>query len=297
MQIIQNNNILLPSPVVNIVLKNGETLIACLFVKVGELTDSATEEETDISGFSFENLSSLLPENKPVHTIGFPEQMCKVFSSVTLGAEVPGLYCLMSAVKFTKNDPTNKAIFDMKGPQLWSFEFTGPQLRYTRVKNLNPHTAIARDRGDSYFLREHVNSTMTLLSPFEDSTLDECTLFINTNTSFLNTPNVVIEPWVKPTFQYIPVPKIIMDSAEVKEDTYVTGSIQIQDYDGNIHPLQQGEVFLEATAGYLTKSRYLVGSDVKFKIGALGLEPGNVVRVKAGWRNYYGLSEAVITVI
>lgn len=295
MQIIQNIDTV-PSPVANFIVKSGNTLITCLFVKVAEAQDNIQDLETDISGFSFENLDALLPENKAVNTDGFPEPMRRVYHSDTLGlTSGPGYYCLMTALKFTKGDPTNKSVFDMKGPQLWAFEFKGPQIQYSRASNMNPYTAVARERGASYFLKERISSSMTLVSPFENSTLDECILVVNGACSFINVPNAVVEPWSKSFFKYLPVPTIVIANS-MSADSVLSGTIEIRDYDGNLHPTQNGEVFLETTAGQLSKTRYVMGQDTMFKIRSTDLVAGDTIRIKAGWRNYSGMHEAIIQI-
>lgn len=57
------------------------------------------------------------------------------------------------------------------------------------------------------------------------------------------------------------------------------------------------QVYLEQTAGYLPKRR-LVPQDgkVQFKVTALGMEVGDTIRVKAGFRHYSGLAEHTLQV-
>jgi hypothetical protein len=58
------------------------------------------------------------------------------------------------------------------------------------------------------------------------------------------------------------------------------------------------EVFLEPVVGVLPKSRIkLVDGVGSFRVSSLGLEAGDTIRVKAGWRYAPGLGEVLISII
>lgn len=57
-------------------------------------------------------------------------------------------------------------------------------------------------------------------------------------------------------------------------------------------------VEVEATAGYLAhRVVELRNGTATFTISALGLSPGEQIKLKAGWRNYPGAVEKIITVV
>lgn len=56
--------------------------------------------------------------------------------------------------------------------------------------------------------------------------------------------------------------------------------------------------WLEATAGYLPKRRVAIaGGTAAFRLAALGLEAGDRIKLKAGWRFHSGLAEKEIAIV
>lgn len=55
---------------------------------------------------------------------------------------------------------------------------------------------------------------------------------------------------------------------------------------------------VEASAGYLAhRAIQTYGGKASFSLSALGLAPGDQIKLKAGWRNYPGAAEKIITVV
>lgn len=72
----------------------------------------------------------------------------------------------------------------------------------------------------------------------------------------------------------------------------------------SITPVRWGEVVqkplqveLETINGYLPKTRLNTTGTSSFKVHALGLEPGDTIKVKAGFRFYPGIGEHIIKVV
>lgn len=56
-------------------------------------------------------------------------------------------------------------------------------------------------------------------------------------------------------------------------------------------------LYLESNAGYLTHRQVYTKDGVgHFSLIALGLEPGDKIKLKVGWRNYSGADEKIIAV-
>lgn len=288
------NSVSIQDTIVNVVFIKNQTVISCIFQRSASENDNVAEHNSDFSSFNFENLNSMTKENESKMITDIPEDMKKMFLHTQLGCGLPGYYYCSGIIKFTKGNPTNKSIFDMKGPQQWFFEFSNG--KYTRVYNLFPYTSISRDIGNSYTFKERCISTMIIQSPLQNSSLEDCIFLLNCETSFPENKDVKIVPWERSLKSYIPIPKIKMESLTVDSNELVRGTIEVVDAAGEPVNAEDSEVFLEVTAGNLNKTRFIVGKDISFKIRATDLGTDDHIRVKAGWRNYEGLSEAIITV-
>lgn len=57
-------------------------------------------------------------------------------------------------------------------------------------------------------------------------------------------------------------------------------------------------LYLESDGGYLPKRQLVAASGAaSFNLSALGLSPGEQIKLKAGWRNYPGAAEKIIAVV
>lgn len=84
--------------------------------------------------------------------------------------------------------------------------------------------------------------------------------------------------------------------ATVGQNDYATLSIALQR--GGAAIAYSGEVVVEPVAGYAPKRRVsIVNGTGTFKVGALGLDVGDEVRVKVGTRTVTGLADASIPVV
>jgi len=90
----------------------------------------------------------------------------------------------------------------------------------------------------------------------------------------------------------------ISGPVEVKADGGALLTLSLKTSRGTLIRDAAPQVFLEQTAGYLSKHR-LVPQDGKarFRIMALGLDAGDSIKVKAGFRHYSGLAEHTLRVI
>lgn len=145
---------------------------------------------------------------------------------------------------------------------------------------------------------------LSLKTDFANSTWSEASIVVKAN------PAVGLKVFIEGSGAVIPQPipddidtphtyptLVLSAPSTIAEDAYATVSIECQMLDGTLRTDCQSEVFLEAVAGYLPKTRVkLVDGIGSFKVGSLGLTAGDTVRVKAGWRYVPGLGDVSITV-
>lgn len=75
----------------------------------------------------------------------------------------------------------------------------------------------------------------------------------------------------------------------------------VEMFDRNVDALitaPSARLYLESNAGYLTHRQvYTKDGVAQFNLIALGLEPGDKIKLKVGWRNYSGADEKIISVV
>lgn len=93
------------------------------------------------------------------------------------------------------------------------------------------------------------------------------------------------------------MPRLRLDGpSTVPADGYVTLDLAALRHDGLACPWEF-DIHLETTGGYLPRARVPTqGGRAIFKVGALGLEPGESFKVKAGFRLFSGMAEHILTV-
>lgn len=149
------------------------------------------------------------------------------------------------------------------------------------------------------------NSMLSFNIPFADSTFEECFLTLNLHTSlggyFIDgidandilslgyETHEITREMVFPSVQ-------VNSPEEAKLDAPIEFSVQIVDGVGN--PLtNDAEVYFEAINGYLPKSRQrTTGGKAKVKVLPMGLEVGDSVRLKAGFKFYPALDDAQVVI-
>ena len=96
-----------------------------------------------------------------------------------------------------------------------------------------------------------------------------------------------------------PMLKLVADKCTVKPDEDVLVKLElIKEFDETLIVDKSPVIYLEAVNGYLPKTRVIpINGSVVFKYKALGLEPGDTMRVKAGFHRYTGLAELEIKVV
>ena len=167
---------------------------------------------------------------------------------------------------------------------------------------------ITTERGrlskDTIYLAERRSSILTLYLPFADTPWTSGQLVIKGNPVsgrkiiFENgeeiTPQVIGEddasPFVFPTL-------VMTTSDTIAPDGYATVTVSCKMPTGELCTDCNSEVFLEPVVGVLPKSRVtLTNGTATFRVSALGLQSGDSIRIKAGWRYFPGLTEITLPV-
>jgi hypothetical protein len=148
-----------------------------------------------------------------------------------------------------------------------------------------------------------VNCALQVYVPFGSCDFSNCSFSIALHPDYGMVGN--LDPGTKITFAEVlkgasrAFPKLaISGSAEVTADGSVLLTLSLKTSSGTLIKDASPQVYLEQTAGYLPKCR-VVPQDGKaqFKVTALGLDVGDSIRVKAGFRHYGGLAEHTMQVI
>lgn len=143
---------------------------------------------------------------------------------------------------------------------------------------------------------KQANSVLTIYQPYADSPLDDCTLVLSYNEA-LGYHHTFAD--TAPLTPGSPLPANIWPRLRVTgpetlaPDSYATVDVEV------LHPEQDeidtrcnSTLYLEDVEGYTPISRAKVSQGrASFRVGALGLAPGERVRVKVNWRNWLGDAE------
>jgi len=148
-----------------------------------------------------------------------------------------------------------------------------------------------------------VNCALQIYVPFGSCDFANCSFSIALHPDFGMIGN--LDPGAKVTFAEVlkgasrAFPKLaISGPTEVTADGSALLTLSLKTISGTLIRDAMPQVYIEQTAGYLPKSR-LVPQDGKaqFKVMALGLEVGDSIRVKAGFRHYGGLADHTLRVV
>jgi hypothetical protein len=149
------------------------------------------------------------------------------------------------------------------------------------------------------------NYMLSFNVPFADSTFDECFLTLNLHTSLGGyviegleaqdimslgyETNEITREMIFPSIQVSP-------PEEAKLNTPIEFSVQIVDGVGN--PLtDDAEIYFEAINGYLPKTRKRTSQGrTTVKVLPIGLDVGDSIRLKAGFKFYPALDDAQVVI-
>ncbi|MFN4165887.1 MAG: hypothetical protein ACK4GK_15030 [Ferrovibrio sp.] len=175
---------------------------------------------------------------------------------------------------------------------------------------------------ESYNAKSHrqlivgARNQVTLLMvcvPFASNNFDRCSFILKYNENygcshnmqdFLRMPKDSISIY-DPPIEYLFGVKALLPSLRLAGPDVISAgqmaNFTVEVFDKNVDELiadPSVRLYLESNAGYLTHRQvYTKGGVGHFSLIALGLEPGDKIKLKAGWRNYSGADEKIISVI
>jgi len=148
------------------------------------------------------------------------------------------------------------------------------------------------------------NCSLQVYVPFASGDLDSCSFSVALHPDHGLIGN--LDPGTEVTYGDVlsgaqdPFPGIalIADTLDLAPETYATVTARLMTSAGKPIRDADAELYLEHTGGYLPKLRVATESgEARFRVGALGLEPGDSFRVKAGFRHYSGVAELAFRII
>lgn len=136
--------------------------------------------------------------------------------------------------------------------------------------------------------------------PFASYNLEQCGLHLMVHEGLGAISNIELpqpEPrvitsaaWARPVLK-------LDGPAEVKAGESAEITLGVYSPEGELQSDVTATVYLETLAGYLPKTRISVTGETVFRVAALGLEAGDSIRIKAGFRHFLGATEITVAVI
>lgn len=183
-----------------------------------------------------------------------------------------------------------------------------PPTKHTKLwHNVTAETFNSKVRPTNHFMRVQRTSPLDLGAfllyvPFKDSTFDECNMHILSmieGIPHLFNGEPIPEGETDPMeAQKAIMPRLTLSGPDtVKADDKAVLDIELVDAAGNLIE-RDVEVYLEAVSGYLpTKRVQLVKGKGQARVVALGLDAGEAIRVKAGFRFWTGDADHELEVV
>lgn len=167
--------------------------------------------------------------------------------------------------------------------------------------------AARRDKRIFYALHPEMTLCCAVFVPFASSSFTEMFYQVNLqdqNATFRSNQNFVehvsagFGPGTGPKLESTEFfPTLVLNAPDsIPKDGWLEGTIQAF-FDGE--PLSDTtlEVLLDSLGGYLPKTRFTIGdTPAPFKLSAYGLESGDVIRLRGGFRYRSSVDEKLITV-
>jgi hypothetical protein len=148
------------------------------------------------------------------------------------------------------------------------------------------------------------NCSLQIYVPFASCDLDGCSFSIALHPGHGLIGN--LDPGPEVTYEDVlagaphafPSIALAADTLDLAPESYATVTARLVTSAGKPIRDADAELYLEHTGGYLPKLRVMTErGKASFRVGALGLEPGDTFRVKAGFRHYSGIAEVKVRVV
>jgi hypothetical protein len=165
-------------------------------------------------------------------------------------------------------------------------------------------TFISRCKTMRYLEKGQTGCVMQLVVSFSSKKISDCSVSVVYNSAHGMASNFVFVdadftevterkyngnffPWLKLT-----------GPASISAGSTETLAVTLTDKQGNVLDEEVAEVYLDAVSGYLPKTRVTTVKGVAlFKVSAFGLDVGDQLRVKCGFRNFSGVADIVMEVV
>lgn len=202
-------------------------------------------------------------------------------------------------IKKTKVGPELKVkLEDMQAMTDWTegsifvFVLNVENLSISGPVNIRSETFNSKQSIKNWYESNSINSIFGISVPHKKANFEECGVYFNIGLkSKLNINQKAVEQHPRLTReQIVPVIQMIAPPS-IKADASADIKLIAKKASGGVfpHPIT---VYLEAVEGYLPKTRVeLVNGEGRVKAMALGLETGDNMRIKAGFRFVTGLVE------
>ena len=253
------------------------------------------------NALSDEDASQVLSSNE-LNKLTFTQ----VFTSKQLNLTGTNSYWRVSDIKILDlNDPYYSSA-EIEAPVMWSMivnhsgKISGPYNKY--AETYNTKTTAIRDA--------YRNSSIILLTALSSSnkptSFSQCRLalsyskysYFDANISAEDVTNKSTEERTIDLLSYIPLIKL-SGNTSIAADQKTTLDISFVDPETNL-PLTDysANVYLQTTGAYINKQRVFVpSSGTTISVRALDMEAGDEFKVKAGYRNYTGVTEIKYKVV
>ena len=216
------------------------------------------------------------------------------------------VFCELGAIALDIDALLDRAEWSDHGN--WLFPLSTPYSAGTAGLPFTPYNRFPVSLASKMLAPRHlavagVNLPMQIYVPFRTCDFTECSFRLTLHPDYGLAGD--LDPGAEHTFEDIPkigrraLPSLRLDApATLASNETVAVNLRVVDSRGRLVGDVAPEVYLESTGGYLPHRRVRVENGAgSFRITALGLEPGERFRIKAGYRHFSGVAEAEIAVV
>lgn len=215
------------------------------------------------------------------------EAVSPVLAGLSLGLVGPARTIQLSTLKATRQ------WFDHSN---WVFEIDRMSLEFDEGRNLYAHTATCHETPHQFLRFTAKRLALFLTVPHVEAD------FLSSGITLVTDPRCPVVSNLEFTrfdatqhmHQTFPVLAITAPGT-IAPDGWGSFTIEAKTASGEVYP-HTLEVYLETTAGYLPKGRLELNGTANCKLSAQGLDAGDTIKLKAGFRYYSGKAEAMIGV-
>lgn len=171
-----------------------------------------------------------------------------------------------------------------------------PENRYIATKNLkNTLSRLLLLNLEAAAVNVHV--------PFAAYNMDQCSVHIACNPELGAVANFQLPETIYPLQDMGQAAAQAQPSLSFSGPSYITQDafadvqLSVTSYAGAVQDDVTARVYVEVISGYANKTRVDITGQTTLRVSALGLLPGDVVHLKAGFKNFSGVAEIQIPVV